>query len=134
MELNDLTLFKVAKRRLAYLGERHRVLAENVSNSDTPDYRPRDLKPLNFKALIRDERRGMGPAVTHPVHLEGPRRPMQFGMEKPRTYETAPNGNQVILEEQMLKVAEVQSQYQLATNLYQKNLGMLRTAIGRPGQ
>ena len=48
-----------------------------------------------------------------------------------KSYETSPNGNAVVLEEQMIKVSELQANYQLAANLYQKNLGMLRTAIGR---
>ncbi len=39
----------------------------------------------------------------------------------------------VVLEEQMMKVAEIQSEYNLATNLYRKHLAMLKTALGRPG-
>ena len=33
----------------------------------------------------------------------------------------------------MIKVADTQAQYQIATNLYSKAINMMRTAIGKPG-
>ena len=45
--------------------------------------------------------------------------------------ETTPTGNAVLLEQEMMKVAETQIQYELTTSLYKKNLGMLKTALGR---
>ena len=44
--------------------------------------------------------------------------------------ETTPAGNSVVLEEQMIKVAETQTDYQMVTGLYSKSLGLLRTALG----
>ena len=44
MELDKLSLFSVIKRRLAWLGHRQEVLAQNIANSDTPRYKARDLK------------------------------------------------------------------------------------------
>jgi flagellar basal-body rod protein FlgB len=37
----------------------------------------------------------------------------------------------VVVEEQMIKVAETQMDYQLVTNLYRKHVDMIKTAIGR---
>jgi flagellar basal-body rod protein FlgB len=45
-------------------------------------------------------------------------------------YEAAPTGNSVVLEEQMMKLAETQMDYRLTTNLYRKNVELLKTAIG----
>ena len=43
--------------------------------------------------------------------------------------ETSSNGNSVVLEEQMMKVSENQMDYQTATTLYSKGLGLLRMAV-----
>ena len=36
----------LAERRLAWLENRQRVLAQNIANADTPGYQPRDLRPF----------------------------------------------------------------------------------------
>ena len=48
-------------------------------------------------------------------------------------FETRPSGNAVNLEDEMLKVASNQSDYQLASSLYQKSLSMLKTAVSGRG-
>jgi flagellar basal-body rod protein FlgB len=133
MDLGKLTLFKLMGAKMAYLGERQKVLSENIANADTPNYRPSDLKPMDFQSVLRGDQR-IRMAATHQVHLAGSGRDSPFKVEKAafgKTFETSPNGNSVVLEEQMLKTADVQTSYQLAANLYSKNLTMLRTAIGR---
>ncbi len=133
MDLSKLSLFKIIGARMGYLGERQKVLAENVANADTPHYRPSDLKAMDFQAVLRGDQR-IRMATTNQVHLAGVTPGNIFQVEKAafgKSYETSPSGNAVVLEEQMLKVSELQANYQLAANLYQKNLGMLRSAIGR---
>lgn len=133
MDLGKLSIFKIIGARMGYLGERQKLLAENIANADTPSYRPSDLKPMDFQSVLRGDQR-IKLATTQQVHLAGAGRGNAFQVEKAafgKSYETSPSGNAVVLEEQMLKTSEVQSNYQLAANLYQKNLGMLRTAIGR---
>ena len=46
-----------------------------------------------------------------------------------KTYETKPDGNGVVLEEQMVKSAQNTMDYNLMTTLYEKNVGLIRTAI-----
>ena len=45
-------------------------------------------------------------------------------------YEVAPVGNEVSLEEQMVKASQNTMDYNLMTTLYQKNVRMLKTAMG----
>jgi flagellar basal-body rod protein FlgB len=133
MDLGKLSLFKIMGARMGYLAERQKLLSENIANADTPHYRPSDLKPMNFQAVLRGDQR-IKMAVTNQIHLAGTGAQSAFKAEKAafgKAYETSPNGNSVVLEEQMLKVADLQSNYQLTTNLYQKNISMLRTAIGQ---
>jgi flagellar basal-body rod protein FlgB len=44
-----------------------------------------------------------------------------------------PDGNRVNLEDEMLKVAQNQLDYQAVAGLYQRSLGLIRTAIGKKG-
>ena len=42
-----------------------------------------------------------------------------------------PDGNSVSLEDQMMKVTQNQMDYQMATSLYARSLGLLKTALGK---
>ncbi len=48
MAINDLPILSALRTKMQWHQERQRVLAENVSNSDTPNFRPRDLVEPKF--------------------------------------------------------------------------------------
>jgi flagellar basal-body rod protein FlgB len=128
-------LFKLMSARLAWLGERQVVLGENLANADTPGYRPRDLRPADFARLAQDSAAQAGRVEmtrTDPDHLgAGARVRIGLGSGPAQSvYETTPNGNSVILEEQMAKASQTALDYQLTSNLYRKYLGMMRIALG----
>jgi flagellar basal-body rod protein FlgB len=102
MALGDLPLLSMMKLRLQWLGERQQVLAQNVANADTPGYDAKDLKELDFGALVKQ----------------------QSGM-------LSPVANSVVLEEQMMKAAQTQMDYQAVTGLYAKSVGLIKIALGR---
>jgi len=132
MELEKLSLFGVVKKRLAWLGHRQEVLAQNIANSDTPKYKARDLKALKFKDLVNNQSSNLRMAATANSHLTGaPKRAVDFSVETERfPFETNPNGNSVVLEEQMAKINETGISHRLTTELYKKHLNMFRMAIG----
>lgn len=133
MEQNP-NVFAAITRRLDWLGQRQRVLAQNIANADTPSYRPHDLKEGPFSGLLARRLAPVPPTATHPDHIAKPRgRPGAREEELKKTYETAPAGNAVVIEEQMVKVSENQMSYQAMTSLYRKHLQMLRAALGRNG-
>ncbi len=133
MDLNKLTLFGMVKKRMDWLTQRQEVLSQNIANADTPGYKARDLKGVDFKRLIGRQRRSLNMATTEPGHITGrEKRETEFGDEKSRKpYETAINGNSVVLEEQMAKINETGIAHRLATQLYKKNLSMFAIAIGK---
>ena len=47
MPITDIPILSMLRTRMEWHQERQRVLAENVANADTPNYRPRDLAPPN---------------------------------------------------------------------------------------
>ncbi len=132
MDYSNINLFYLMKTKMAYLSERQDILARNIANIDTPGYKPKDLRKLDFKRLARVESRRLKLRATDPSHVPDPKRYRgDFRSEDMRkTYETTPVENAVVLEEQMMKVAETQMQYQTVTNMYQKMRDMFKTAIG----
>ncbi len=53
MELGKISLFGVIRKRLAWLGQRQEVVAQNIANADTPNYQARILKPFKFREMVR---------------------------------------------------------------------------------
>lgn len=129
MEFTDLTLMSALNEKMHYLGQRQKVISGNISNADTPKYQPRDLKPFDFKQVIG--RYQVLPETTNPRHLLGTLgAPKPFASpEQQRVYESSPDGNEVVVEEQMLKAAHTQEDYMLMSNLYQKQVAMFRGVL-----
>lgn len=141
MNLNDMPLFAMLKGRLGYINERQRVIAENVANADTPGYVARDLKPFSFRAQVEaaSSPRPVAPAATNPAHLAGTvgkRSGSSAGFKAVAApdSETTLDGNQVVLEEQMIKMTEARMNYEAAVGFYQKSLSLIRTAARAPGR
>ena len=136
MSITNLTLMNMAQKKLNWLSERQSVLAQNVANADSPSYRAQDLKPINFKREIEQVTK-LPVAVTEGNHMTGTTPQNDFRIHKlgyRDVYEVNPNGNGVDLEEQMIAVQDTKLQYDLALNLYNKQIGMFRTALGGAGR
>jgi flagellar basal-body rod protein FlgB len=52
MNLDSIPVLALVQRSIGWLGRNHDVLAQNIANADTPGYRARELKPLDFAALV----------------------------------------------------------------------------------
>ena len=135
MDLKALRLISMIDKKMNWLAQRQNVLAQNIGNADTPEYAPRDLVKLDFKRTLAQQFNRLPPQQTDSRHLKGtlPLEPRFFNPEVDQNYESAPDGNSVVLEEQMTKVAETGIQYQTATMVYKRYLRMFRTAVGRNG-
>lgn len=119
---------------MGYLDQRQTVISQNIANADTPNYRPNDLKPMDFGSLLDKEQGTVSvrPLATHPSHMPAPGQINEPGSdEQESTYEVAPAGNSVIIEEQLVNANHNSMDFSLMTNLYQKNVTMIRTALGR---
>ena len=138
MDLTGIPLLDVLRERMSWLSARQNVLSQNVANADTPGYSAQDLKPLDFGKVLQqstepDAFRG-GLALTDPRHISISTS-QAGGFETSASADTNPSstGNSVSVEEEMMKVADTQVQYQAATDLYAKAISMMRTAIDRSG-
>ncbi len=132
MKMSQMGLFSMARQQMGWLSERQTVLAQNIANANTPSYSAKDLKALDFSRQL-SEVRSIDLKATAGRHLQGTIQRPDYRVEelRPReVYETTPDGNGVVMEEQLIKVSDTQMQYQLASNIYQKHMTMMRTALG----
>lgn len=135
MAISDLPMLSVLRTKMQWHQERQRVLAENVANSDTPRFRPRDLVEPKFdKAGGAAAGGAMGqlPMMrAQGVNISPAGAPANFDVNGRTGYETRPAGNAVNLEDEMLKVSANQMDFAAASSLYSRSLGLLKTAIGK---
>jgi flagellar basal-body rod protein FlgB len=112
---------------------RQTLLSENVANAETPGYQARDLKAYSFAEHLKDVSSvELLTEATNPSHFSISSNDADgFTPVASNDFETTPEGNGVTLEDQMMKVAGNQLDYQAITTLYTRSLRMIRTALGR---
>ncbi|KPF66229.1 hypothetical protein IP69_15240 [Bosea sp. AAP35] len=120
-------LMLALKTRMHWHQSRQKVLAENVANADSPGFRPMEVKA----PAIGTGQASVGLALTSAGHMDLSTRAGGFDDKRAQRFETTPSGNAVNLEDEMSKVAQNQSDYQLAASLYSKGLGLMKIAIGK---
>ena len=129
MPITDIPILSMLRQRMEWHQERQRVLAENVANADTPNYRARDLAPPDFShemqaALTLDR--------TNPSHIIGQASGgSEFAADSGGRYEIRPRGNSVTHEDEMMKAASNQMDYDAVTSLYTRSLALIKIAIGK---
>jgi flagellar basal-body rod protein FlgB len=131
MAISDIPGLSALRSSMQWHQQRQRLLAENVSNADTPNYRPRDLVRPTAESLATGAKPGLTMVRTSPGHIglsNGDNTSFPLDGKAP---ETRPTGNAVNLDDEMLKVAQNQMDYQAATSLYTRSLGLLKTAMGK---
>ena len=134
MNLTSVPLLDVLRERMSWLSARQNVLSQNVANADTPGYSARDLKPVDFEKVLQQSTEPAafqgGLVVTDPHHIATtPSASSGFQSTAAGDDAIDQTGNSVSVEEEMIKVADTQAQYQAATNIYAKAISMMRTAI-----
>ena len=64
-------LFHLLGQRMDWLGQRQKVLAQNIANADTPEYVPHDLKPQEFRRMVeRNFAPSLKPVATQGGHIQ----------------------------------------------------------------
>lgn len=136
----QMTVFSLMKARLQMLGERQKVIAENVANVSTPGYKPKDVDQDAFARMLEQSVNRDGGAklvalsASAPGHIAAPPRTVGGGVQIRATpdSETTLDGNSVVVEEQMMKIAETRMDFETMVGLYQKSLSLLRLASRSP--
>jgi flagellar basal-body rod protein FlgB len=114
--VNDVTM-NALHSMLRGLSARQQAIADNVANAETPNY---TAKVVAFEDSLRE-------ALVDGSGIAAP--------ELNRSTNPAlPNGNNVVMEEEMVALQMTQLKYELATNAMSSKLGVLRTSISGGGR
>jgi flagellar basal-body rod protein FlgB len=124
---------------MRHLSDRQRLIAGNIANSETPGFRAQEMDAPDFGALVDTTARRPGvsrPSVTVSAGMQalGASAPRPARQHEDRNVsEVKPDGNTVTLEDQLLKMGQVQSDFAAMTAIYRKSLALMKTAAGRGG-
>jgi flagellar basal-body rod protein FlgB len=120
-------LFDLAEQRLKWLSARQGVLATNVANADSPGWKVHDLKP--FAQILAGQAPSGGLVQTDARHLSGT--VIDDAGTRILRGESAPDGNEVSLDQQLEKIAQTDSDHEAVTAIYRRYAGMFKEALGR---
>jgi len=130
MPISDISILAMLRTRMEWHQERQRVLAENVANADTPNYQARDLAPPDFGHELAAA--SIDLVRTDPDHIAGENLGgSQFASEDGGQFEVRPRGNTVTHEDEMMKVASNQMDFEAVASLYTRSLALIKVAIGK---
>lgn len=143
MTMEGIGLFSGIKAKMDYLNTAQKLVSENIANADTPGFRPKALGEADFASIVKQsmDTRGPGrkivPAATQDGHLssmssnaDGTARTREMR----QTYEISPDGNAVVLEEQMIQANKHMIDYNTMLRVFKKNTTMLNMAVRSGGQ
>lgn len=125
---DKLNLIELAKNRMDWVAQRQAVLAENIANANTPKYTPSDITA--FKGEL-NKLLPVQPVVTQAGHIATQVTDPRVTVRTKKTFESSPDGNAVVLDEQMAKLSESKTAYELAAGLFQKQFKFIKTALGK---
>jgi len=106
------TTLHVALRALA---ARQRVHAQNIANLETPNY---TAKRLDFESALRRA-------------VAAGRPELSSTSVRPTADAAAPNGNNVLLDDETIQLTETNLRYQLLSQAMSARFNGLRNAIGK---
>ncbi|MBA5727475.1 flagellar biosynthesis protein FlgB [Bombella sp. TMW2.1889] len=121
-------LLNLAERRMSWLQNRESVLAGNVANANTPHYSPKDVSP--FQGVL-NAAHGVALRRTNPGHMLGPTGETHAHRQGGRA---SLDGNRVVLEDELGKIAQTSDQQRFATTVYGRYMGLYGMALGGGGQ
>lgn len=120
-------VYDALNSRMDFLIARQGTIAGNIANANTPGYLARDLSAP--KAGTQGG--GFGMMVSNARHMQAMSANASGGgtVEEDREF-VQHNGNSVRLDVEMLKMSENQIDYRMMTQLYAKQIGMQKLALG----
>ena len=122
------SLMDMAAAAARHAAARQTLIARNIANADTPQFRARDLD--TFASVMRGgDLLARGTRPGHAVEGEGIGRQNHVSASAPNL--STPDGNDVSLEDQMVRAADARRQHELALTLFRKSIELVRTGLGR---
>lgn len=122
----NLDVFRLAAHKAQHAAHRQSVIARNIANADTPNYKAQDTPA--FQAEF-----GLGPSVaprrSHAKHLLDAGAIRAAVIARDTTYQE-PNGNTVALETEVLFADQARRDHNRALSVYRSSIDILRRIVG----
>jgi len=129
MDLN-LSIIGLARGLSDHAATRQSVIAQNIANADTPGYRAKDIG--SFSEVYGEDFSGVALRATRPGHMTDSGASARYRVEPTTAFAAeSPNGNDVSLEDQMMRSVAAQQSHELALGVMRKSLDILSMSIGR---
>lgn len=135
MDLSKLKIFNMMQTNMNYLNAKQDMMAQNVSNANTPGYDKKVMSPLDFKAVLGQNSsvKPVSVVTSAKNHIAVAPTTSAMGFrsgEDRNPFEISPTGNKVVIEQEMTKLAKNSGEYQQTTNIYRKMLQMMKSTLG----
>jgi len=114
---NDLKIIQLASAMARHAVARNNVVAENITNANTPGFKAREVEP--FSEYIKHLNQNNGAREANKFRI---RESDGFGV-------TSPNGNTVSIEQQMMHGAKASGDHKTAIAIYSKTLDLLKLSL-----
>ena len=136
MDLNNLTVFNMAKQNMNYLSLKEKVIAGNIANASTPNYLAKDVTKPSFLDSLKENKPLLELNKTNSKHLGELKSVAQKNKLKNIAVVYTPkptdaltiDGNGVIIEDQMNEASKASSEYKRMITIYNSYKKMLSTA------
>lgn len=135
MDLNNLHVVDLIKKNMRYQAAKERVAAENIANSTTPKYLPKEVAEPDFKNALADVQTPKLEMVTtnakHLTHDDAVTKTEdgEFMVYTPKP--TSPltiDGNGVIIEDQLNQANKASGEYNRMITIYNSYQNMIKNA------
>lgn len=124
-----LEIFGMAQGLAQHAAARQSIIAQNVANADTPQYKAQVLD--SFAKSYSPGGDGKAMRTTRSAHLVSDSgNAGHFNVQVARG-PSSPNGNSVSLEGEMIKASQARHQHDMALSIYSTSMNILRTSLGR---
>jgi flagellar basal-body rod protein FlgB len=108
-----------------------KLLASNIANVDTPGYKSKDLK---FEKVLNDEIGSLRLKMTNDKHMDDTPQGVKNGEIVENPNPGRPDGNNVNIDEELLKLTKNNIQYNVAVQLLAKRMSHIKDAIQQAGK
>ncbi len=128
--MQPIQLFALASKQAEWLSVRQEVVANNIANANTPQYRAKDV--ASFDAVL--DNTSMRMARTNAAHFGDSQLSNNVKVEDAALNDEIgiqESGNTVAVSKELAKAGEIKRQYELSANLVKSFNSMMLLTVKR---
>ena len=119
------TAFGIHERALGVRSQRMEVLARNIANADTPNYKAQDV---DFKAMLKEVKTEYLTA-TNEKHYAGIQEARDNGMRFRTPFNSSFDGNTVEISVEQAQFGQAAAEYQTTLSFLENRISGIRKAL-----